>query len=226
MNKKFLNDPINKIVVIISILLSILLLTIIYIKTGTTIKKVLQWPILYYHLPLAINSFFACFLVMICSVMYLKTNNYHWDMKTMSFAEVGMLYCFLVLLTGSIWGKLNWGVFWSWEPRLITTSLLFIMYIVYFMIRKFGGNYEKSSKLSSIVGIMLFVDVPIIYYSIDLWSSEVQLHPTRNISKSDPSITWILPVAIISFSFLFCSLFLYRYFIEKNNQSYLKSNNV
>ena len=133
---------------------------------------------------------------------------------------------FEIRLSLTIWGKLNWGVFWSWEPRLITTSLLFIMYIVYFMIRKFGGNYEKSSKLSSIVGIMLFVDVPIIYYSIDMWSSEVQLHPTRNISQSDPSITWILPVAIISFSFLFFSLFLYRYFIEKDNQSNLKNKNV
>ena len=72
---------------------------------------------------------------------------------------------------------------------------------------------------------MLFVDVPIIYYSVDMWASEVQLHPAKNIRESDSNITWILPIAIITFSFLFLTLFLYRYFIEKNNHTYLKNNN-
>ena len=155
MNKHFLSYTLNKIVVTITIVLSILLLIIIFSKINTNVTKVLQWPILYYHLPLAINTFFGSFFVMFCSIMYLKTNNHFWDMKGLSFAEVSMMYCFLVLLTGSIWGKLNWGVFWSWEPRLITTSLLFIMYIVYFMIRKFGGNYEKSSKTQSLGSVSI-----------------------------------------------------------------------
>ena len=225
MNKLFLHNKLNKMVILITIGLVMIVSLLMYLKLNTSVSKVLQWPILYYHLPLAINTFFAYFLVMIFSVFYLRTRDEIWDIRAHSIAEVGTVFCFLVLITGSIWGRLNWGVFWSWEPRLASMLLLFIIYIVYFMVRKFGGHYEQSSKLASVVGILAFIDVPIIYYAVDMWSAEAQLHPQRNIRESDPTITWILPIAIISFTFLMTSLFLYRYHIEKNIHNKFYGNN-
>ena len=198
MNNLFLHNKLNKMVILITIGLVMIVLLLMYLKLNTSVSKVLQWPILYYHLPLAINTFFAYFLVMIFSVFYLITRNEIWDIRAHSIAEVGTVFCFLVLITGSIWGRLNWGVFWSWEPRLASMLLLFIIYIIYFMVREFGGHYEQSSRLASVVGILAFIDVPIIYYAVDMWSAEAQLHPQRNIRESDPTITWILPIAIIS----------------------------
>ena len=225
MNKLFLHNQLNKMVILITIGLVMIVLLLMYLKLNTSVSKVLQWPILYYHLPLAINTFFAYFLVMIFSVFYLITRNEIWDIRAHSIAEVGTVFCFLVLITGSIWGRLNWGVFWSWEPRLASMLLLFIIYIIYFMVREFGGHYEQSSKLASVVGILAFIDVPIIYFAVDMWSAEAQLHPQRNIRESDPTITWILPIAVISFTFLMTSLFLYRYHIEKNTHNNFYGNN-
>ena len=215
MKNAFFKNKINQIVSFLAIFLSIVVIFIMIKKLDIQVNKVLQWPILYYHLPLAINTFFGCIMLAICSLFYLITKDYKWDMRAKSFAEVGFVFCTLVLITGSIWGKLNWGVFWSWEPRLVSTLLLFIIYIVYFMLRQFSGYYERSSRLAAIIGVIILADIPIIYYAVDMWAPEVQLHPQRTIRESDQSVTWILPLAIISFFFVFIALFLYRLYVEE-----------
>ena len=215
---RFLDSSINKILFLIAIILSLIVIIIMTNKLNVQVNRVLQWPILYYHLPLALNTFLGCFLLAISSLLYIITRKNIWDIVAKSFAEIGFLFCFLVLVTGSIWGKLNWGVFWSWEPRLVSTLLLFIIYIVYFMLRNFSEYKERGSRLAAIVGIIMLVDIPIIYYSVDMWTPEVQLHPQRSIRDSDESITWILPIAMIAFFFVFITLFSYRLTIEKNYQ--------
>tara|TARA_B100000700_G_C15001723_1_gene836613 strand:+ start:644 stop:1318 length:675 start_codon:yes stop_codon:yes gene_type:complete len=215
MNKSFLNNIINKVTFYFAIILSIIVLLIMINKLNVKVNKVLQWPILYYHLPLAINTFFGCLMLSICSFLFLFTNNYKWDLRAKVFAEVGAIFCLLVLITGSIWGKLNWGVFWSWEPRLVSTFILFIIYIVYFMLRKFSGYYERSSRLAAVIGVIILVDIPIIYYAVDMWAPEVQLHPQRTIRESDETVTWILPIATAAFFTVFIALFLYRLFVEE-----------
>ena len=84
-----------------------------------------------------------------------------------------------------------------------------------FMLRKFSGYYERSSRLAAVIGIIILVDLPIIYYSVDMWAPEVQLHPQRTIRESDDTVTWILPIATVAFFTVFISLFLYRLFVEE-----------
>ena len=206
MNRFFLKNIINKFFLLCSIILSLIVIFIMINKLDVQVNKVLQWPILYYHLPLALNTFVGCFLLAISSILYIISKKNIWDMIAKSFAEVGFIFCFLVLVTGSLWGRLNWGVFWSWEPRLVSTLLLFIIYIVYFMLRNFSEYKERGSRLAAIIGIIMLVDIPIIYYAVDLWSPEVQLHPQRSIRDSDQSIIWILPLAMIAFFFVFMTL--------------------
>ena len=102
---KFFNILYNKILFIIAIVLSLVVITIMINKLDIQVNRVLQWPILYYHLPLALNTFLGCFLLAISSLLYIITRKKIWDIAAKSFAEIGFLFCFLVLVTGSIWGK-------------------------------------------------------------------------------------------------------------------------
>jgi len=164
---RFLDSSINKILFLTAIILSFTVIAIMINKLDVQVNRVLQWPILYYHLPLALNTFLGCFLLAISSLIYIITRKNIWDFVAKSFAEIGFLFCFLVLVTGSIWGKLNWGVFWSWEPRLVSTLLLFIIYMVYFMLRNFSEYKERGSRLAAIVGIIMLVENTVRNQKID-----------------------------------------------------------
>ena len=137
-----------------------------------------RW-IFYYHVPIAWNAAICFLLAGINSFLYLKTNQIKYDFKALSFSELGTLFGVLVLVTGSLWGGVEWGVYWSWEPRLTTTLILVLIYSGYFMIQKYGGTYEKTSINRSYISLMSIIMLPIIYYSVDFFTEEFQSHPER-----------------------------------------------
>ena len=106
---------------------------------------------------------------------------------------------FLVLTTGPIWAKPAWCIFWSWEPRLTTSLILFLIFLGYFMLREFGGNPEQVSRYAAIVGILAFLDVPLIFFSVKFWLPEMQSHPQvgEYFDSANP-----LPTYLLIFSFL------------------------
>ena len=106
---------------------------------------------------------------------------------------------FLVLTTGPIWAKPAWCIFWSWEPRLTTSLILFLIFLGYFMLREFGGNPEQVSRYAAIVGILAFLDVPLIFFSVKFWLPEMQSHPQvgQYFDSANP-----LPTYLLIFSFL------------------------
>ena len=144
--------------------------------------------------------------------MFLKNKNKIWDLRAMSWAESGTLYALLVVITGPIWAKLAWGVSWRWEPRLTTTSVIILIYIAYFMVREFSLNKEKGARFSSIISILAFVNLPIIYYSVDFWSPEMQLHPQRN--NLDYGTRSIFYFSLFSFTMLLFNAVKYRIFLD------------
>ena len=171
-----------------------------------------EWAqrIFYYHVPLAWNAFLAYFTVMVCSILYLIGRNQDWDFRARAAAEVGTLFTLLILLTGPIWARPIWGKVWTWEPRLTTTLVLLLIYIGYFMIREFGGAYERSSRYAAIIGILAFIDVPIVYYAVDFWSPEAQSHPQRDMGGHSDAIFRIFMFSLFSFTLLLINLFKYR----------------
>ena len=177
--------------------------------------------IFYLHVPAAWTSFLAYFMVMIYSIQFLRTKNVKWDNYAFATAEVGTLFCAFVLISGPIWAAPIWGKAWSWEPRLTTTLIMFLVYLGYFMLRQYGGSYERVSRLSAAVGIIAFLDVPLVYYSVKLWSPEVQSHPQPGMFQQPWDILGTFLFLMITFIITFIFMVKYRLHVLDLN-GYLK----
>ena len=155
--------------------------------------------IFYIHVPVAWTAFLLYLCVMISGILFLIKKDKVWDRRGLAFAEVGTIFMFLVLTTGPIWAKPAWGIFWPWEPRLTTSLILFLIFLGYFMLREFGGNPEQVSRYAAVVGILAFIDVPLIFLSVKFWLPEMQSHPQvgQYFDSANP-----LPTYLLIFSFL------------------------
>lgn len=144
-----------------------------YVPTEKTLGIVQR--IFYFHVSIGINTFIAFGIVCVASILYLWKRDFRYDIIAHSAAEIGVLFCTLVLITGSIWGKASWGAWWTWDARLTTSLVLWLIYIAYLMLRSAAGNNIQRARFASVFGIIGFVDVPIVYFSIHWWSRS--MHP-------------------------------------------------
>ena len=165
--------------------------------------------VFYFHVPIAIMSFLAFFLVFLASIVYLVRRDGKWDRIAHSSAEVGVVFVTLALLTGVIWGRPVWNTWWTWEPRLTTTLILWLIYVSYLMIRSYAANPQQAARYSAVVGIVGFVDVPIVYYSVVWWRS---IHPSAVVgpfaqaNALEPIMWWTLLFSMVTFLLLFSYL--------------------
>lgn len=130
--------------------------------------------IFYFHVPLAWTAYLAFFLVLVGSVGYLWKRKPFWDTLAQASAEIGLVLTSLVLVTGAIWGRIVWGTWWSWDPRLTATLVLWFIYLGYGMVRQFTTQPERARRMAAVLGIVGFIDVPIVHQSVVWWRS---LHP-------------------------------------------------
>lgn len=141
--------------------------------------------IFYFHVASAWIAFFAFFVVFIASIVYLKTRNSKWDWWAAASAKIGLLFTTIVILTGPIWGKSAWGAWWTWDPRLTTTLILWFIYTGYVLVRSTVEEKEKKERFSALFGIIGFLDVPIVWFSINWWNT---IHP-KVVSSSGMAIS-------------------------------------
>ncbi|WP_231687814.1 cytochrome c biogenesis protein CcsA [Bacillus sp. FJAT-27251] len=173
--------------------------------------------IFYFHVGTAWVAFLAFFVVGFYSVMTLikpKVNRFIYAGVS---AEIGVLFTTLALLTGMIWGRASWNAWWSWEPRLITTLILWFIYVAYLFIRKMDGSWEKIAKLSSVFGIIGALNVPIVFMAIRWWNSK--LHPVVFGEGKNQSGGGIEPEMLITLLFsIFTITILYIFLMRKGAQ--------
>ena len=131
--------------------------------------------IFYFHVPMGLGCFLAFFVSFVGCVGYLVTRHLRWDHLAVSGAEVGLVYCTAVLITGPIWARPVWNTWWTWEPRLTTTLILWFLYAAYFILRQNLEERHQQARLSAAMGIFAFLDVPIVYGSIHWFDRG--LHP-------------------------------------------------
>jgi len=132
-------------------------------------ENILQsYRIFYFHVPLAWVSYLAFFLVFVASIRYLQTSHIKWDVYAASSAEIGAVFCALNLLSGMLWAKGAWGIYWDWTPRLTFQLILFLLYVSYITLRR-AMESESRARSSSVFGIIAFAAVPMSYLSIKLW---------------------------------------------------------
>jgi heme exporter protein C len=162
--------------------------------------------IMYIHVPTAWVAFFAFFVVFVSSLVYLWKRLPEADRLAYASAEIGVLFTGLTLIDGSIWGKPTWGIWWTWDARLTTTAILFVIYVGYLMLRSFVEEPERRARLAALVGIVGFIDVPIIYMSV-LWFRT--LHQPPSIQRGGASMpdtmlfTLLLNVGAYTLVYLF-----------------------
>src|SRR5262245_36933940 len=131
--------------------------------------------IFYFHVSSAWMAFIGFFLVAGASAVYLWTGSRAADRLAEAAAEVGVLFCSLVLVTGPIWARPIWGVWWTWDPRLTMTVILWAIYVSYLMLRAFGGADEGVRRYAAVLGIVGVLDIPIIRVSVRLLRG---IHPS------------------------------------------------
>jgi heme exporter protein C len=153
--------------------------------------------IFYLHLPVAINTFVACLIVFIASVGYLWQRTLWWDDLAAAAGKVAALYCTIVLLTGMIWGKSAWGYWWTWSPRLTFSLVLWLLYVIYVLIRPSIESPQRRAVVSAVYGIAAFVDVPLVYLSTklmpDIHPASIALAPAMKTTL----LVWFLPVTLL-----------------------------
>jgi len=151
--------------------------------------------IMYVHVP---ASFIAlgCFgFIGMSSILNLIFKIKFLPLMAKSLAPVGCVFTLVSIVTGSLWGKPTWGVWWVWDARLTSMTILFLFYVAYIFSWKFISNFEKANKVSSIIGILGTLNLPIIKYSVDWWST---LHQTSSITlTSTPTIHYSMLIPLI-----------------------------
>jgi heme exporter protein C len=129
-----------------------------------------------------------------------------------SAAELGVVFATIVLITGPLWARPVWGVFWRWEPRLTSMLVLFAMYVAYLLVRRYGAASGHTPRLAAVIGIAAFANVPLVYYSVQLWAAEQQLHP-RQVTLA-PAMKQTLFVCLAAVLLLFAVLLRFRVRLE------------
>lgn len=176
----------------------------VYVPTDR-IQGIVQ-RIFYFHVPLAMMSFVAFGLVAISSILFLWRGSRFWDRLAHSCAEVGMVFCSLVLVTGPIWARPIWGTWWTWDARLTTTLILWLIYAAYLMLRAVSATGDQEARYAAVLGIVGAVDIPIINRSVYWWRT---IHPAVLVTREggtglgDPRMQATFAVCVLAFMLLF-----------------------
>ncbi|NCD24820.1 MAG: cytochrome C biogenesis protein CcmC [Deltaproteobacteria bacterium] len=170
--------------------------------------------VFYFHLPLAWWAFAAFLGVCVASIMVLLTKRDVWDVWAGVLAEIGVLFCTLALITGSIWGRAAWNAWWTWDPRLSTTLVMWFVYCGYLVLRAGGVGGGQAVRVRAVLGIVAFLDVPLVFVSARLWRS---IHPAVFASKGgglEPEMWTTVWINILAWGILGAVLVLARFQTE------------
>ena len=176
--------------------------------------------LVYVHPPIAWVALYLAFgVAAVSSVLWLwpRTRSRFWDRLAVSAVEVGTVFTALTLVTGSIWGRPTWGVWWAWDARLTSTALLLVLLLGYLAVRRVPADPDSRARRSAVVALVAAVDVPIVHFSVDWWHT---LHQGATVLNSNLSPTihgsmaWTLLLGFVAFTLLFAWMLAIRYRIE------------
>jgi heme exporter protein C len=177
-----------------------LYMVFIYVPTELTMGIVQR--IFYLMVPLGWLALLSFLIVFIGSIFYLVKRDSKWDTIAYCSAEVGLVFTTLALITGSLWARPVWGVWWTWEPRLTATLVLWLIYLAYLIVRSYVAEEGRRARFAAVIGIIGFIDIPIVVLSTTLWRG---IHPGPVIFEGglEPAMLQTLLVSIIAFTVLF-----------------------
>ena len=167
--------------------------------------------LMYVHVPSAWVAYLAVATAAVASLLYLWRRRPAYDYVAQGAAELVVLFTGLALATGMIWGRPVWGVWWTWDARLVSTAILFLIYVGCLLVRGLAADRERGARLAAVVALVGALDVPIIHFSV-LWFRT--LHQTASITRREvsmaPGMLAALLVNVLAFSLLFLYLAVLR----------------
>ena len=175
------------------------------------------YRIIFAHVPSAWMALLCFTTTLVASLIYLFRSSFKADAVAEASAEVGVFFNVLCLLTGSIWGKPTWGVYWTWDPRLTTAAIMCIAFAGYLALRRFVDLPERRASWSAVVAIIIYADIPLVWFSVKWWNS---LHQLQSSPKTvSPEMYWPLRIAAFGFLFLMIGFIRVRYHLAQVRQS-------
>ncbi len=167
--------------------------------------------ILYVHVPSAWLAYLAFFVTMFASAMYLWKKDLAWDRRAVSSAEIGVVFTGLALGLGMIWAKPTWGVWWTWDARLTLTAIMFFVYLGYLALRRAATDPVQRARRSAVLGAVGALQIPLVYFSVNIWRTLHQTQSVRPDGASMPTETLLaMLVNLGAFTILFAGLLVWR----------------
>jgi heme exporter protein C len=170
--------------------------------------------IFYFHVPSAWVAYLAFAVVFIASVAFLRTKNERWDILAHGAAEIGVVFSTLVLITGPIWARPVWGTWWQWDARLTSSLVMWLTYVGYLFLRALAQDPGRAGRTAAVVGILGFVNVPIVHFSVNWWRTLHPLGPTPADLAADSGLgsheLLAFFASLIAFTLLFALLLAMR----------------
>lgn len=167
--------------------------------------------IMYVHVPLAWVAYLAFAVVFLASIAYLWRRSLAADRLAQASAETGVIFTGLAIMAGSVWGKPTWGTWWTWDARLTTTAILFVIYLGYVLLRSMVEDRERGARYAAVLGIIGFLDVPIVHQSVVWWRT---LHQPPTLGRPEGPTMEAAMLAALIVNLLAFTL-LYAYFVAK-----------
>jgi len=185
--------------------------------------------IFYIHMPLAWWALVSFFVVFCASIRHLMTRSAASDILAGSAAELGVLFSGLALISGSIWGRAAWNVWWTWDPRLTTTLIMWFVYAGYLVLRGANMGGERRAMVCAVLGVVAFLDVPLVFYSARIWRS---VHPAVLASQGggmEPEMWHAVLANMLAFGLLWLTMLVLRFGVgraEERAQALLQGREV
>jgi heme exporter protein C len=209
-----MNRKVGNVLGAASLLLMLTALYMVFAWVPTEAEQGIVQRIFYFHVPCAWVAFAGFGLVAVSGIFYLWLGGRVWDDLGFAAAEIGMLFCTLVLITGSLWAKPIWGTWWTWDSRITTTFILWLLYGGYLLLRAMADDSPQVARFAAVVGIVGALDVPVVIVSVRLWRT---IHPSVLVMRGgghglqDPRMVVTLLVSLTAFTVLFAWLLMLRF---------------
>ena len=171
--------------------------------------------IIYFHIATAWVGFLAFFVTFIGGVGYLRTQSRRWDIVALSSAEIGTVFMLGVLVSGSIWARPAWGVWWVWDERLTISLVQFLIYVGYLMLRASVEDPSRKARFAAVYGIVAFISVPINFIAIRMWRTQHPLVFGGEDGGLGPNMMFAFAFSLITFTIWYATLMWHRIRLER-----------
>ncbi len=209
----------KKITYVLAALAGLLIIVDLYdflFNLGDEVSQGAVYRIMFFHIPAGILDFTFYFVALIASIGFLVTKKFSYDSVAVAAVEVGTMFCALNLITGSIWGREAWGIWWAWDGRMTSQLICFLLYAGYLILRPAIEDPTQRATFAAVLAIFSFADVPIVYFSIQWWRTQ---HPSPVLTTGGLAPGMGLPLIgmAVAFALLGTALMLVR--LQQENMS-------